>query len=212
MTYSRQQWDRAVGLYIRYECCAADAIHELGYPSKEALRMWYRERLEGERARLDGLIRSVTDTIHAEERNEIMQDEQKFEVFKRQAVECNEALYGREVREKYGDAQMDEANAAVMGLTQEQYRTWTGLGEEIRAGLERAVSEKLSPEGEEGRRIAALHRRWLTLTGNRYDPGKHWGLAALYTEDPRFTAYYDRSVPGCAWFLRAAVERWAETL
>ena len=61
-------------------------------------------------------------------------------------------------------------------------------------------------------RIAALHLRWLTLTGNRYDPGKHWGLAALYTEDPRFTAYYDRSVPGCAWFLRAAVERWAETL
>lgn len=49
MTYSRQQWDRAVGLYIRYECCAADAIHELGYPSKEALRMWYRERLEEER-------------------------------------------------------------------------------------------------------------------------------------------------------------------
>lgn len=48
-------------------------------------------RLEGERARLDGLIRSVTDTIHAEERNEIMRDEQKFEVFKRQAVERNEA-------------------------------------------------------------------------------------------------------------------------
>lgn len=42
MTYSRQQRDRAVDLYIRYECCAADAIHELGYPSKEALRMWYR--------------------------------------------------------------------------------------------------------------------------------------------------------------------------
>ena len=167
---------------------------------------------EGERARLDGLIRSDTDTIHAEERNEIMRDEQKFEVFKRQAVERNEALYGREVREQYGDAQMDEANAAVMGLTQEQYRTWTGLGEEIRAGLERAVSEKLPPEGEEGRRIAALHRRWLTLTGSRYDPGKHRGLAALYTEDPRFTAYYDRSVPGCAQFLRAAVERWAESL
>ncbi|MBS7218098.1 MAG: MerR family transcriptional regulator [Oscillospiraceae bacterium] len=169
-------------------------------------------RLEGERTRLDGLIRSVTDTIHAEERNEIMRDEQKFEVFKRQAVERNEALYGREVREQYGDAQMDEANAAVMGLTQEQYQTWTGLGEEIREGLEYAVAEELPPEGEEGRRIAALHRRWLTLTGNRYDPGKHRGLAALYTEDPRFTAYYDRNLPGCAQFLRDAVERWAETL
>ena len=102
--------------------------------------------------------------------------------------------------------------AADLGCHEQRKAALLSLGEEIRAGLERAVSEKLSPEGEEGRRIAALHRRWLTLTGNRYDPGKHRGLAALYTEDPRFTAYYDRSVPGCARFLRAAVERWAETL
>ena len=34
---------------------------------------------------------------------------------------------------------------------------------------------------------------------------KHQGLAALYTQDPRFTAYYDRAVPGCAAFLQAAV-------
>ena len=59
MTYSRQQWDRAVGLYIRYECCAADAIHELGYPSKEALRMWYRERLEEERKSLADDIKDI---------------------------------------------------------------------------------------------------------------------------------------------------------
>ena len=168
-------------------------------------------RLEGERARLDGLIRSVTDTIHAEERNEIMQDEQKFEVFKRQAVECNEALYGREVREKYGDAQMDEANAAVMGLTQEQYRTWTGLGEEIRAGLERAVSEKLSPEGEEGRRIAALHRRWLTLTGTGTTRGSTGDWPPSIRRTPASPPTTTGASRGCAWFLRAAVERWAET-
>ena len=140
-----------------------------------------------------------------------MRDEQKFEVFKRQAVEHNEALYGREVREQYGDAQMDEANAAVMGLTQEQYRTWTGLGEEIRAGLERAVSEKLPRRGG-----GAAYRRPAPAVADSdrepVRPGKHRGLAALYTEDPRFTAYYDRSVPGCAQFLRAAVERWAESL
>ena len=32
--YSKEQRDRAVDLYIRYERCAADVIHELGYPSK----------------------------------------------------------------------------------------------------------------------------------------------------------------------------------
>lgn len=30
--YSKEQRDRAVDLYIRYERCAADVIHELDYP------------------------------------------------------------------------------------------------------------------------------------------------------------------------------------
>ena len=47
--YSREQRDRAVDLYIKYERYAADAIHELGYPSKVALLSWYADRLEEER-------------------------------------------------------------------------------------------------------------------------------------------------------------------
>ena len=77
-------------------------------------------------------------------------------------------------------------------------------------GLEAAVRAGLSPEGSEGEAITALHRRWLTITGNRYEPDKHRGIAALYVDDPRFTAYYDRAVPGCARFLRDAVVRWAK--
>ena len=46
---SREQRDRAVDLYIRYERCAADVIRELGYPSRGMLPVWYRERLEEER-------------------------------------------------------------------------------------------------------------------------------------------------------------------
>ena len=46
---SREQRDRAVDLYVRYERCAADVIHELGYPSRGMLPVWYRERLEEER-------------------------------------------------------------------------------------------------------------------------------------------------------------------
>ena len=39
--YSKEQRDRAVDLYIRYERCAADVIHELGYPSRGMLPVWY---------------------------------------------------------------------------------------------------------------------------------------------------------------------------
>lgn len=47
--YSKEQRDRAVDLYVRYERCAADVIHELGYPSRGMLPVWYRGRLEEER-------------------------------------------------------------------------------------------------------------------------------------------------------------------
>ena len=116
------------------------------------------------------------------------------------------------MREKYGDQEADAANAAVMALTREQYQTWERLGREIQSGLEEAVSNGADPEGEAGRRIAALHRRWLTIAGTPYDPARHRGLAELYEADARFTAYYDKGVPGCARFLRRAVLRWADEL
>ena len=47
--YSKEQRDRAVDLYIRYERCAADVIRELGYPGSGMLPVRYRERLEEER-------------------------------------------------------------------------------------------------------------------------------------------------------------------
>lgn len=166
--------------------------------------------LEAERERLEQLIRSVKDTIGVEERNEIMSDEQKFEAFKQRAVAHNEEVYGAEIRDKYGDQEVDEANAAVMGLTQTQYQEWTDLGREIQERLEAAVQAGLSPESEEGKEITALHRRWLTITGNRYAPARHRGIAELYVMDERFTAYYDKRLPGCARFLRDAVAYWAK--
>ena len=69
-----------------------------------------------------------------------------------------------------------------------------------RERLENAVRGGVSPESEDGKEITALHRRWLTITGNRYDPAKHRGIAELYVMDERFTAYYDKHLPGCALF------------
>ena len=165
--------------------------------------------LQGERARLEQLIRSVEATIGAMERKETMEDSKKFEAFKRQAVAWHEETYGREARDRYGDREVDQAQAAVQALTQDQYLQWKQLGEEIQGRLEQAVRSGRSPQGAEGEAITALHRRWLTFTGQTYAGEKHRGLAALYTQDPRFTAYYDRAVPGCAAFLQAAVEHWA---
>ena len=62
---------------------------------------------------------------------------------------------------------------------------------------------------DEEREIVSLHRRWLSFSGFEYDETRHRGLAAIYTSDERFAAYYDRNVPGCAALLASAIERWA---
>ena len=129
--------------------------------------------LEKEEGRIQELIHTVKRTILSEERNEFMSDEAKFEAFKRRAVEENEARYGAEIREKYGDEEAERASRDILDLTPE--------------------------------RLAELHRAWLSFGSSPYDPARHRGLAELYVQDERFTAYYDKSVPGCARFLRDAV-------
>ena len=173
----------------------------------EALRS-HLGALEKEKKRLDRLIASVQETIRAEERKEIMSDEKRFEAFKKQVIEENEQKYGAEVRAKYGDAEMDAANAAAMKVTLEQYKEWTALGEEILRRLEAAVAGSIAPENEEGRQIALLHKKWLTIASHGYDVQRHRGIAALYTADERFTAYYDKNASGCAQFLAAAIRHW----
>ena len=138
--------------------------------------------LEREEGRIQELIHTVKRTILSEERNEFMSDEAKFEAFKRRAVEENEARYGAEIREKYGDEEAERASRDILDLTPERYQSWKDTGEAIQRKLEEAVRSGADPAGEAGR-----------------------ALAELYVQDERFTAYYDKSVPGCARFLRDAV-------
>lgn len=157
------------------------------------------------RDRLDALILTVQKTIDEEQGGIPMKDREKFEAFKRRAVEANEARYGQEVREKYGGPAADRANARVLALTEAEYGQWKALEQEILSALTAAVRTGRDPAGPEGRRIAELHRRWLSYSWETYTPQAHLGLGQMYAADPRFTAYYDREVPGCAVFLQDAI-------
>jgi len=197
---------RALGVELKQ---IKPILDDPAFDSLAALRS-HLQKLEEQSRRTEQLIATVRETILAAERREIMSDEAKFRAFKQRTVEENEARYGAEAREKYGDAQVDAAQAAVMGLTREQYQEWVQLGETIQTQLEQAVAHGLSPESEAGRTIADLHRRWLTVTIRDYTPAKHKGIAQLYVLDERFTAYYDKNLSGCARFLTDCVTFWAK--
>lgn len=90
----------------------------------------------------------------------------------------------------------------------------TTLEDEIRRDLTAAVLAGDAPDGI--RRAGCWrkkHRRWLSASWEQpYTPQAHAALAALYTQDKRFTDYYDQAVPGCAAFLRRAVEAYTAPL
>ena len=138
-----------------------------------------------------------------------MADEKKFEVFKRDALKKYAETYEAESRETYGDTKVDEMLTQIKGLTYQQYAEWERLNKEILEKLSAAVASGADPAGEAGKEITALHHRWLTVTGNEYDVQRHRGLAELYVQDERFTAYYDQAQTGCAKFLRDAILAWA---
>ena len=142
---------------------------------RQAALQSHLSALEARRAQLDALILTVKQTLKGAD---TMSDAEKFDCFKQNVIKENEALHGAEVRAKYGDTAMDQANAR-------------------------------DPAGEAGLDVAMCHKTWLSYgwDGSQYSPEAHRGLAALYTEDDRFTTYYDRTVPGCAAFLRASIER-----
>lgn len=47
--YSYEDKQKAVELSIKYDRCGADVVHELGYPTKQALSTWIDELASGKR-------------------------------------------------------------------------------------------------------------------------------------------------------------------
>ena len=168
--------------------------------------------LENRRERLSKLIDTVKDTIASVKGEFIMRDSEKFEAFKKDVVDQYEKLYGEEARKKYGDSEVDMAVNKVLSLSKEDYEKFQTLGKKVMEALKAAVISKASPESETGRSVASLHKEWLGYSWKDYTEQKHKGVVSLYVQDERFKKYYDREQDGCADFLLAAVDFWAEKL
>lgn len=164
----------------------------------------HREQLLDRRQQLDLLISNVEKTIAGHEGRIIMTDKEKFEGFKQQLINENEQKYGKEIRGKYGDQVIDQSNAKLNNMTQEQHQEVTRLSEELYATLAEAYTTG-DPSSELAQKAADLHKQWLTCYWSSYSKEAHAGLAQMYVADERFKAHYDEKQPGTAEFLRDAI-------
>ncbi|MGN0075545.1 MAG: TipAS antibiotic-recognition domain-containing protein [Parafannyhessea sp.] len=140
-----------------------------------------------------------------------MADSGKFEALKRDLVEKNERAYGAEVRDRWGDAAADAANARLMGLSREEFERARRLEAEVRAEVLAGLADG-DPDGSHGAAAARAHAGWLQLFWPKgtYTPEAHALLAQSYLADERFRAYYEAWAPGAAEFLIRAIEALAQ--
>ncbi len=175
-----------------------------GFDKMQALQS-HLKALRDKRAQLDALIANVEKTISYEKGEITMSDNERFEGFKQKLIDENEQKYGDEIRKKYGDETVDTSNAKLMGMSKEQYADIEKLSAELNETL-KAAFEQGDPEGGLAKKACELHKKWLMCFWGSYSKQAHLGLAKMYVDDERFKAYYDGITPGCAEFLRDAIE------
>ena len=181
----------------------------LADPNREQAFLSHLAELHIKKQRLDALIHNVTKSIAAMKGEIFMSDTEKFEGFKQSLIDENEQKYGKEIRKKYGDVAIDESNAHLKGLTQEQYNE----GERLRITMEenlKVAFDTGDPASELAQKACDLHRQWLCVFYPKYNREYHKGLAEMYVADERFRANYDKLAPGCTEFLRDAINIYCE--
>lgn len=194
-------------LFYRELGVSLDSVREImAEPSFDAIKALreHRARLLEKREQLDVLLANVDKTIAFQEGRIQMTDKEKFAAFKQKMLDDNDRKYGREIREKYGEEAVEKSNKKFSALSQEQYEEFERLGREVLDTLY-AAFQTGDPAGELAQKAADLHHRWLCFSWDSYSKEAHAGVAQMYVDDERFTAYYDQEQPGAAAFLRDAV-------
>jgi len=136
-----------------------------------------------------------------------MENKKNFKNLKTKLINENEAAYGKEIREKYGDEAISSSNAKIMNMSEPEYARIEQLNTEISEKL-KAAAEINDPACELAQEACALHKEWLCMfwKDGTYSKEVHKSLAEIYVADERFKAYYDKIADGAAVFLRDAIK------
>lgn len=164
-------------------------------------------QLSQQKRRLEGLIASVEQSLQAIKGDIMMSDQAKFEAFKQEKLEKNEAKYGEEARAKYGQGVVEASNRQFANVSQAEWESFQELEENLHTKLKEAtqLGEPASPLAQE---VCDLHRQWLIFfwPKGHYDKQTHYNLSLMYVHDERFKAYYEKFQLGAAEFLNEALQ------
>ncbi|MEC2077386.1 MerR family transcriptional regulator [Metabacillus fastidiosus] len=176
-------------------------IKNPSFDKKEALEL-HRSMLLEKRSRLDQMIVTVEKTIQHMKGEIQMSNKEKFEGF-----DFSHNPYEQEARERFGDQAVNEANAKVQKMSNEEQRAFSEQFDAIYKKL--AAIRHIAPESDEAQAGIKDWYNFLNNIGN-YSLDAFKGLGEMYVNDKRFTNNIDQYGEGLAQFMCEAMSVFAD--
>lgn len=184
---------------------------ELGFPLKEikeimgksdydrqkALQM-HKQMLLEKRHQIDKMLLTIDKTIAHTKGELTMTNKEKFEGF-----DFSNNSYEQEARERWGSEKVDEANAYIAGMTENQQQQFNDIFRKL------AAIRDLSPSSKEAQELI---KEWYDMlnTISKYSLDAFKGLGQMYVLDERFTNNIDQFGEGLAVFMSEAMAYYAD--
>lgn len=167
-----------------------------------ALLRRQRDMLAQRIERLQQVLTAVETTMEARTMGIELTPQEILEVF----GDEDPTRYADEAAGRWGETDAHkQSQARSRSYGKADWQAMKGEQEGTTAGYAAVMSGGLPPDSPEAMDAAEAHRLMITKWFYDCDPGMHRALGDLYVEDARFTAYYERTAPGLARWVRDAV-------
>ncbi len=159
--------------------------------------------LEAEAERYMTLAETVGRTIRSLEEGTPLSADKLFEGF-------DNSQYEPEARERWGDESVSRSNAAWKALGPAGQKAHLAEHAAIAKGVAAiAATDAPDPADPALQDLVARHHAWISVFWVP-DREAYTALGAMYADDHRFRATYDKFGDGTAELLRDAIAAWAE--
>ncbi len=151
---------------------------------------------------LTRLLGALEKTMEAQMSGLNLTPEERFEVF----GDHDPEVHADEARDRWGDT--DAYRTSQRRTASYTKDDWLRIKAEAQGLLDRfaeAQADGVPPQDPRALDVARDHRAHITRWFYDCTPEIHRGLAQMYVDDERFTAYYDQRAPGLARYVHDAI-------
>jgi len=161
----------------------------------------HRRWLLAERDRLDRMAATVDATMTALRQGDTMSAEDIFKDF-------DNNPYEQEARQRWGDRAIEDSKARHAAMTDAEKKAFLQEARDINEELARCFDAGLKADAPDVQAAVDRHYKWVCASWTP-DAESYVGLGRMYVEDPRFTAFYDKSRAGLAPYLFEGIKAYA---